>query len=308
MSDHHCSQLETETGWSPELLCQLIEAVREYAVFGTDMSGRIRSWNIGAEEIFGYKAGEAIGQNIDILFTDADRAENIPGKEREIARLDGYAEDQRWHVKKDGSLFFASGVQTPLRDEHGTVTGFAKIARDLTELTNAHKALEELNQTLEERVDSRTRELADANAALEYEAAERKAAEKLRLSLLRRIVQTQEDERKRIAREIHDHIGQQMVALQLNLAHVVEKRREDKALLADLDRLVSTVKEIDSEVDFLVWELRPSMLEDFGLAEAIDNFVLKWSEQFSTAAEFKSVGGIKRRLMPDIEINLYRIV
>ena len=119
MSDDHCSQLESETGWRLDLLCQLIESVREYAIFGTDMSGRIRSWNIGAEEIFGYKADEAIGQNIDILFTDADRAENIPGKEREIARLDGYAEDQRWHVKKDGSLFFASGVQTPLRDEHG---------------------------------------------------------------------------------------------------------------------------------------------------------------------------------------------
>lgn len=308
MQSDHCSDLQKETGWSPELLCQLVDAVREYAIFGTDVSGTLTSWNIGAEAIFGYTASEAIGQDIAILFNDEDRANNVPENEREIARLDGYAEDQRWHVKKDGSIFFASGVCTPLRDEHGTVTGFAKIARDLTELTEAHKALESLNNTLEERVDSRTRELAAANEKLQHEISERKSAERQRVYLLRQIVRTQEDERKRIAREIHDHIGQQMVALQLNIAHVIGKREGDEPLLADLDRLRHTVKDIDTEVDFLVWELRPAMLEDFGLVEAVDNYVRAWSTQFSTAAEFKTVGGIKRRLLPEIEINFYRIV
>jgi PAS domain S-box-containing protein len=308
METDHCVTVEAATGWTPELLCQLVEAVREYAIFATDVSGEIMSWNVGAKEIFGYTAQEAIGRNISMVFTPEDRADEIPEKERETARREGYAEDRRWHLKKDGSAFFASGIQTPLCGPDGKLTGFAKIARDLTDLTQAQKELEAANDSLEIKVRERTRELADANESLRHEVVQRKGTEKQRVNLLRKIVRTQEDERKRIAREIHDHVGQQMTALQLNLAHVIEQRREDKELVEELARVENTIREIDSDVDFLVWELRPAMLEDLGLVVAMENFVNEWAAQFSTAAEFKCVGDIKADLLPEIEINLYRIV
>jgi two-component system CheB/CheR fusion protein len=109
---------------------------------------KIVSWNIGAETIFGYLAKDAIGQNCQILFTTEDRAENVPEAEMKPAREEGSAEDERWHVRRDGSQFFASGIQTPLYDETGKHTGYAKIARDLTERINFQEELQDAKDNL----------------------------------------------------------------------------------------------------------------------------------------------------------------
>src|SRR4028119_1920114 len=93
--------MKKETGWSKELLYQLVDSVKDYAIFVSDLDGTIVSWNIGGEKIFGYSAKEAIGQNCRILFTEEDRAEKVPEKERKTAREEGCAEDERWHVRKD---------------------------------------------------------------------------------------------------------------------------------------------------------------------------------------------------------------
>src|SRR4028119_2484508 len=95
------TKIQEKTGWSKELLYQLVESVKGYAIFVSDLDGRIVSWNPGAEKIFGYSAKEAIGQNCRILFTEEDRAEKVSEKERATAREEGCAEDERWHVRKD---------------------------------------------------------------------------------------------------------------------------------------------------------------------------------------------------------------
>ncbi|HEX9962087.1 MAG TPA: PAS domain S-box protein, partial [Pyrinomonadaceae bacterium] len=223
--------MEKETGWSRELVYQLLESVKDYAIFVADLDGQIVSWNIGAEKIFGYEAKEAIGRNCRILFTDEDRAEGIPEQERQTAREEGCAEDERWHIRKDGSRFFASGVQTPLYDREGNHTGYAKIARDLTERVKFEDELQEAKNSLAIKVREQTRELNESNETLRHEVVERRQAEKLRGALLRRIVRTQEDERKRIAREIHDHIGQQMTGLQLKLQSIRDKYKDDAELI-----------------------------------------------------------------------------
>jgi PAS domain S-box-containing protein len=296
-----------EKGWSKELLYQLVESVKDYAIFVSDLDGEIVSWNIGAEKIFGYSAQEAIGQNCRMLFTKEDQASNESEKEQETAREKGCAEDERWHIRKDGSYFFASGVQTPLYDESGKHTGYAKIARDLTEKIELQEELQESKDNLEVQVRQRTGDLNESNESLRSEVIERTQSEKLRVALLRKIVTTQENERKRIARDIHDHIGQQMTGLQLKLQILLDKYEKDSELTREIAQVKSIADQIDSEVDFLAWELRPSVLDDLGLSAAMKRFVVDWSSHFNIPAEFHQIGLDGKNLLPEIEINLYRI-
>ena len=299
--------MEQETGWSKELLYQLVESVKDYAIFVSDLDGEIISWNIGAEKIFGYTPEEAIGQNCRMLFTKEDRLDNVPEGERETAREEGCADDERWHLRKDGSQFFASGVQTALYDDNGKHTGYAKIARDLTERINFQDKLQDAKDNLEVHVRQRTDDLTDSNESLRSEVTRRTQSENLRVALLRKIVRTQEDERKRIAREIHDHIGQQMTGLQLKLQILLDKYKKDSELSDEITKVKSIADQIDSEVDFLAWELRPSVLDDLGLSAAVKKFVYDWSTHFSVPAEFHQIGLDGKHLLPEIEINLYRI-
>jgi PAS domain S-box-containing protein len=110
----------------------LVEEIKDYAICHLDIEGRILSWNQGAQLIFGYGKDEIIGQHFAIIFTPEDRAQLAPEQELSTAKETGRAEDTRWHLRKDNSLFFAHGVTSALRDETGKLIGYAKIARDDT--------------------------------------------------------------------------------------------------------------------------------------------------------------------------------
>ncbi len=111
----------------------LAQSTKGYAIITLDCDGFITTWNRGAEIIFGYSEQEAIGQKVDLIYTDSDREEGVPEAERKRALTQGQATDERWHLRKDGTTCFFSGLVNPLVDNSGKVTGFAKIARDLTE-------------------------------------------------------------------------------------------------------------------------------------------------------------------------------
>jgi PAS domain S-box-containing protein len=115
-----------------EMFRLMVESVQDYAFFATDADGTVVSWNAGAERIFGYTDSEIIGQNASLLFTPEDRARRAPEGELATAAAEGRAEDERWHMRKDGSRFWASGIVTPLRDKAGNLQGFVKVARDET--------------------------------------------------------------------------------------------------------------------------------------------------------------------------------
>lgn len=110
-----------------------IEDIRDYAIFMTDPDGLVTNWNVGAQHILGYSEDEIIGKNASKFFTPEDRAKNVPEKELGTAALNGRAEDERWHIRCDGSRFWASGVVTPVRDNEGKLIGFSKVMRDMTE-------------------------------------------------------------------------------------------------------------------------------------------------------------------------------
>jgi PAS domain S-box-containing protein len=287
-------------------LRRLLESFVDIAILTTNAAGVIETWNPGAEAIFGYSANEIVGQPADILFTPEDRAADVPEREMATAREKGRASDERWHMRKDGSRFFASGVMAPLFDQ-GVLVGYAKIARDLTEAKKLEEELRRYRTQLETLVVERTAELEQTNVSLRQEIIDRQRAEEERIGLLRRIVTTQEEERSRIARDMHDQLGQQLTALRLKIATIAEDSSIGPRLAREIEGLQESAARLDSEVGFLAWELRPAALDDLGFVAAIRVFVAEWSRHYQIPAELH-VGNVEgKRLTPEIETNLYRI-
>jgi PAS domain S-box-containing protein len=148
-----------ELGASEERYRLLVESVEDYAIFMVDPNGRIADWNTGAERLFGYQEEEIVGEQSSLLFTPEDRRRGVPEEELRKAAAEGRAEHERWHVRKDGTRFWASGVMTPIRDETGNLRGFAKVARDITKRKEAERRLREAEmryRTLVEQIPAIT--------------------------------------------------------------------------------------------------------------------------------------------------------
>jgi diguanylate cyclase (GGDEF)-like protein/PAS domain S-box-containing protein len=128
----HRVQSEHAFKQSQENYRLLVEAATEYAIMTMDPQGTITSWNSGAEKALGLSPREAIGQHVSAIFTTEDRKIGEPTREMGEALTTGRSEDDRWHLRRDGSRFWATGVVTPLWNEDATLRGFVKIMRDET--------------------------------------------------------------------------------------------------------------------------------------------------------------------------------
>lgn len=122
----------------------LVEGATDYAIFMLDNDGKIISWNIGAERILGYQEAESIGQPFSLIFTPEAIERGKPEQELRKAVANGFAKENRWHVRKDGTPFWSQCVITPLQDEDGNLRGFSKIMQDITQ----RKQTEEERQQL----------------------------------------------------------------------------------------------------------------------------------------------------------------
>ncbi|MBR0820959.1 PAS domain-containing sensor histidine kinase [Bradyrhizobium liaoningense] len=127
----------------------LVEGVADYALYMLDPTGIITSWNIGGERIKGYAPQEILGQHFSRFYTETDRANGKPARALGIARDHGRYEEEGWRVRKDGTFFWASVIIDPIY-ESGTLVGFAKITRDITERRNAQLKLEAMQRQLAE--------------------------------------------------------------------------------------------------------------------------------------------------------------
>jgi len=125
---------------------QLIDGVKDYAIYWLDLDGNVASWNSGAERIKGYAAKEIIGQHFSRFYTEDDQQAGMPEKALDIARTKGKFEGDGWHVRKDGSLFWAHVTIPAIYDMGGQITGFAKVTSDITERKEFEEELEETNQ------------------------------------------------------------------------------------------------------------------------------------------------------------------
>ena len=244
------------------------------AIISKDLNGHITSWNKGAEMLFGYQPDEIIGKPVTVLMPD-DRVDEEFGILERIRKGEAIEPYETVRQRKDGSSVEISLSISPIRDKDGKIIGASKIARDITE---------------------------------------RKAAESARRDseIMQSIVEAQESERHRIARDLHDHLGQQMTAMRFQIEAMTEKCAADPVLRKAIEAIQNSALQIDRDIGFLSWELRPTELDHLGLEDALASFVREWSDQYGIAAKFhaslpESANG-GTRLPKDIETNLYRIV
>lgn len=142
-----------------EFFRQLTDSLEDYAIFTTDKEGCVRSWNSGAEKLLGYKEKEIIGKNASVLFTPEDLKKEKNLQELETAVKKGRAQDEKWHVKKDKTRFWGSGLVFPLKNGSGRLIGFTKIMRDLTmskQISEAQSRLAAIIESSDDAIISKT--------------------------------------------------------------------------------------------------------------------------------------------------------
>jgi signal transduction histidine kinase/FixJ family two-component response regulator len=274
------------------------------------VTGRARIGDFGAH----LKAVLAAGQTLAV----ADAADDPRVGPSELAAYDafGFRAHLGIPLVKAGRLVAVLGVYRA--GPHAWTAGEITVAEETAERTwaaveraRAEAALaasqERFREELEARVRERTADLARANASLEAEIGERRAAERQIKALHERLVATQEEERRRIARDIHDQLGQHMTALRMRLEAIVPWVSDDPARKDQAVQTQQLAEELDRSIDFLTSQLRPAALDHFGLPAALRNLVASWSDRFAIPAEFTVSGRLPGRLREDAETNLYRL-
>lgn len=152
----------TELAISEDRYHKMIDAVKDYVIIFIDKDGKVQNWNKGAQKIKGYDEHEVLGKSFEIFYTEADRKNNVPGRFREEAIAKGRASNEGWRVKKDGTAFWAGVVLTALYDESGSLIGFTKVTRDLTE----RKLADDRLKNYAEELQRKNRELERSNQEL----------------------------------------------------------------------------------------------------------------------------------------------
>lgn len=261
-----------------DLALQKFEAIvdsTDDAIISQTLDGVIQSWNQGAEKIYGYSTAEVMGKSMKLLIPP----ERIYEEDEILARLaQGERVDHFETVRqrKDGKLISISATISPIFGGHGRVVGISKIARDITEQKQAESDLLESRKQL--------RELS---------------------SYLQNV---REEERTRIARELHDELGQSMTALRFDLMwlgeHVDAQRKDVHEKVEAMRDLVG--KTVDS-IRRISEDLRPGMLDDLGLAATIENHVEKFSAQYGISCDL-AMSEADFDLDPQVATTLFRLV
>jgi PAS domain S-box-containing protein len=285
-----------DNGWkqADETFRMLIECVKDYAIFLLDAEGRVASWNQGAERIKGYKAHEIIGQHFSRFYPKEARDSKWPDRELEIASKEGRFSDEGLRVRRDGSTFWANVVITALRDKNGVLFGFSKVTRDLTE----RRALEERTRQLNKELRSRVTELLESQRQVELRTLE---LQRLSGELLR----VQDEERRRIASSLHDDLGQELVALKLELATAAYSQAEKNKNLSQALALADGALQKVRSMSYL---LHPPLLEESGLLPALHWYFegLQSRGQVRLTFDYRPI--LFARLPRDIETTVFRII
>ncbi len=254
---------------SEERFRLLTEAVQDCAIFMLDPEGHVSTWNTGAERLKGYKASEMIGRHFSCFYPQEDLRAGKPRRELETAEKEGRFEEDGWRLRKDGSKFWATVTITAIRDDTGRLIGFGKVTRDITERVNAEKSLRQLSLHL---------------------------------------LQTQDEERRRIGRDLHDSLGQCLTAMKMNLdtlpASLALGKNEAEQKVA---QCIYLAEECIKEVRTISYLLYPPMLEELGLKSAISWYLEGFTKRSGIQASF-GLSPDFGRLSRDVELALFRVL
>ena len=270
------------------------------AIVSKTLDGLITSWNPGAERLFGYTAAEAIGQSIFLIIPADRRAEeeDVLARLRSGERIDHF---ETVRQTKDGRQIPISLTVSPVKDDRGNIIGASKVARDISERIRAQELLRRAHDELEQRIQQRTAQLCE-------EMAQRQRVEEERIQLLTRLVFAQENERLRIARDLHDQLGQQLTALRLTLETLKAEAVDRTDFRVQVETLEEVARQLDEDVAFRVRGLRSVTLESQGLAAALREYVSSWSKHFSVPVQLHMNTSATDRLPPEIETTIYRLL
>jgi two-component system CheB/CheR fusion protein len=280
---------------SEERFRLLVANVKDYAIFALDPEGRVESWNRGAERIKGYSVEEILGKHFSIFYPPEDVQSGKPDWMLKTAVAEGRVEAEGWRLRKDGSRFWANVVITALWDNDGTLRGFSNVTRDITERMLSHEALRKTNEELRS-------EIAERIAAEEKLRASEQSLRELSSQLLR----AQDDERHRVARELHDGTAQSLTALSMYLAKVDQSEGLNANVRQALSECFSLVEQCSREVRTLSYLMHPPGLDEAGLAPALKWFVQGLAERSGIAVEV-DISSDLPRLSQNAEIALFRI-
>jgi PAS domain S-box-containing protein len=273
-------------GEQPDLFRLLVESIRDYAVFALDPEGRILTWNPGAQAMKGYTRDEIIGKHFSKFYLPEAVANGWPERELMLARNEGRFADEGWRVRKDGTSFWASVTITPLTSIDGKLTGFAKVTQDLTDRRHAEERVQALNRELRQHVI----ELDESRRVIELRTLELQ-------KLSARLLVIQDEERRRLSRELHDDLGQQLSALKMILMNGTGNDEAHQIADAAL-----------ASVRNLSYLLHPPLLEETGLRSAlhwyIDGMVKRSGIQVSLTVTPQTFP----RLASDVEMTIFRVV
>jgi PAS domain S-box-containing protein len=273
-------------GQNAEIFRLLVESVRDYAVFVLDPNGLVITWNPGAQTIKGYTAEEILGQHFSKFYLPEAVQSGWPARELLLAEKEGRFADEGWRVKKDGSAFWASVTITALRDRDGRLTGFAKVTQDMTERKQWEERVQELNKELRARVA----QLDESQRVIELRTLELQ-----RLSA--QLLHIQDEERRRIARDLHDELGQQLTGLKMVLDS--KKGNEEASHLAET--ALSMVRNLS-------YLLHPPLLDEAGLRPALHWYVDGLSKRSNIDISLELKPKMFPRLSKDIEVTVFRVI
>jgi PAS domain S-box-containing protein len=245
-----------------------VEAVRDYAIFTLAPDGCLSSWNAGAELIYGYRAEEVMGRSYALFFPTGDIQAGKPSALLQKAAATGQVTEEGWRVRKNGSWYWADSLIVAVLNENREVTGFTKVSRDISE--------------------------------------QRKYME-LQQRLVAMLIGAQEDERRRIARELHDEVGQSLTALQVALG-TIRKKASLSAVRRHAGRMHAIIDGTLAEVGRLALGLHPKVLDDLGLEAAVTRYARDYATLHGIAMDVRTSGLRKHRLPAHVELAVYRIV
>lgn len=288
------------------LLAAIVDSSDD-AIISKTLDGVVTSWNAGAERLFGYTSLEAVGQHISFIIPldRLDEEASILERLRAGQRIEHFDTVRQ---RKDGTEIDISLTISPVRDSTGKVVGASKIARDITQRTQVDRALREseerfraLADALDTQVQFRTQELQRRNAEILQQA------EQLR-ELTGQMMQTQDAERRHIARELHDSAGQTLAALGMNVARLAEDVKHNPDRLAkDVDGVHDLIQHLTKEIRTASYLLHPPLLDECGLSSALQGYIEGLSERSGLSIDL-DIPREFERLSPEMELVIFRLV
>ena len=286
-----------------------ILAISADAIISADADMRITLYNQSAENIFGFSAKEALGQSLNILIPGHFHAAH----ERHVAEFSESAK-QSLHMSKRRRVFGLrkDGTEFPMsasvsRLDLGGEKCFTIICSDVTQEVCAAEELRKAHDELELRVRERTADLVQSNQLLQSEIIERKEAEQQVEELSRRMMRVQEEERRNLARELHDGATQNMVALTLNMVPILDSIDVAPTTRSMIEECMRLIDESTSELRTISYLLHPPLLEELGLSRTLRGYVEGFSRRSGVAVSVTAQGELDR-LGFDVELAVFRIV